>query len=88
MFSNKIIKREYEKNIELFSMIKEDENISENVKQRYLDYLRKREEELIKEKEVIENTINNLRELYENSDNEYLRREIKNNINELLMKFK
>ena len=25
-------------------MIKEDENISENVKQRYLDYLRKREE--------------------------------------------
>jgi rubrerythrin len=88
MFSNKIIKREYEKNIELFSMIKEDENISENVKQRYLDYLRKREEELIKEKEVVENTINNLRELYENSDNEYLRREIKNNINELLMKFK
>ena len=88
MFSNKIIKREYEKNIELFSMIKEDENISENVKQRYLDYLRKREEEFIKEKEVIENTINNLRELYENSDNEYLRREIKNNINELLTKFK
>ena len=88
MFSNKIIKREYEKNLELFSMIKQDENISESVKQRYLDYLKKREEETKKEREIIQNTIDNLRKLHESVKDKYIKNEIKNNINELLIKFK
>ena len=88
MFSNKIIKKEYEKNLELFSMIKQDENISDSVKQRYLDYLKKREEETKKEREIIQNTIDNLRKLYESVEDKYIKNEIKNNINELLIKFK
>lgn len=88
MFSNKLIKREYEKNLEYFNMIKEDKNISENIKNRYLEFLKKEEEEIKKEKKLIQETIDNLRKLYININDEYLKTEIKNNINELLNKYK
>lgn len=88
MFSNKLIKREYEKNLEYFNIIKEDKNISENIKNRYLEFLKKEEEEIKKEKKLIQETIDNLRKLYININDEYLKTEIKNNINELLNKYK
>lgn len=88
MFSNKLIKKEYEKNLEYFNMIKGDENINEHIKKRYLDFLKKEEEELKKEKKLIEETVDNLRRIYEYVTDEYLKTEIKNNINEILNKYK
>ena len=88
MFSNKLIKKEYEKNLEYFNMIKGDKNINEHIKKRYLDFLKKEEEELKKEKKLIEETVDNLRKIYEHVTDEYLKTEIKNNINEILNKYK
>ena len=88
MFSNKLIKKEYEKNLEYFNMIKGDKNINEHIKKRYLDFLKKKEEELKKEKKLIEETVDNLRKIYEHVTDEYLKTEIKNNINEILNKYK
>ena len=88
MFSNKLIKKEYEKNLEFLNMIKQDKNIDDNIKKRYLEFLKKEDEEIKKEKKLIEETIDNLRKIYEDITDEYLKTEIKNNINEILNKYK
>tara|TARA_B100000963_G_scaffold202727_1_gene176501 strand:- start:29 stop:298 length:270 start_codon:yes stop_codon:yes gene_type:complete len=88
MFSNKLIKKEYEKNLKFLNMIKQDKNIDDNIKKRYLEFLKKEDEEIKKEKKIIEETIDNLRKIYEHITDEYLKTEIKNNINEILNKYK
>ena len=88
MFSNKLIKKEYDKNLKFLNMIKQDKNIDDNIKKRYLEFLKKEDEEIKKEKKIIEETIDNLRKVYEEITDEYLKTEIKNNINEILNKYK
>ena len=86
MFGNYLITREYFKNKKLYNYIKEDKNIPKEIKEEYLVYLKDREIELEEEKKAIKKTIDELRELYNNIDDKYLKKEISNNIIELIEK--
>ena len=86
MFENTLLSREYIKNKNLYNYIKEDENIPKEIKEKYLEYLKEREKEFAEEKVAIQKMICELRELYKNVESDYVKKEISNNIKNLIEK--
>lgn len=81
MFSSTILAKEYKKNKKIYDLISEDDNITNEIKMKYKKYLEDREKEIVMEKKELEKMLIDLRELYKNEKNEYLKIEIEKNIN-------
>ena len=86
MFSSEILSKEYEKNKKIYNLIIEDNNIDENIKNKYKKYLEDREKEIKVEKQELEKLLLDLRKMYDKEKNEYLRVELEKNINLIIKK--
>ena len=86
MFSSEILAREYNKNIKIYNLIIEDENVNEKIKIKYKKYLEERKKEIELEKTELKNLLTDLREMYEKEVNNYLKIEIEKNINIIIKK--
>ena len=86
MFSSELLSKEYKKNKKIYDLIIGDENIMDEVKEKYKKYLDEREKEIKKEKEALEKLLVDLRNMYEKEENEYLRVELEKNINLIIKK--
>lgn len=86
MFSSEILSKEYEKNKKIYDLIIQDNNINENIKNKYKKYLEDREKEINKEKQELEKLLIDLRNMYKKEKNEYLRIELEKNINLIIKK--
>ena len=83
MFSNKIIYKEYLKNKKIYNLILEDEKVPEEIKNKYKKYLDERKKDLENEIECIKKVIIDLRKLYEETNDSYMKIELERNITEL-----